>query len=99
MYAEYLHGLSGAAHDQRAFYEASRNYADGADLLGSLTGRLAGGQAAVVEKIQGFNELALALMDDFSGTSEQLTLALLAAAASPDQVVGDFLQAKMDAEN
>ena len=99
MYAEYLHGMSGAAHDQRALYEANLNYSDGVDLLGSLKVGLAGGQAAVVEKIQGFNELALALMDDFSGTSEQLTLALLAAAASPDQVVGDFLQAKMDAEN
>lgn len=70
MYAEHLHGLSGAAHDQRAFYEANLNYADGADLLDSLTGGLTSGQAAVGEKVQGFTDLACALRDDFAGTNE-----------------------------
>jgi len=52
----------------------------------------------VIEMVQGFNELVLALKNDFTGTSEEVALALLAAASRPDLAVGDFLQAEKDAE-
>ncbi|MFD1698277.1 DUF637 domain-containing protein [Halopseudomonas phragmitis] len=98
MYAEYLRGLSATANEQRQFYEENLNYSGPYDVLGSLTGGAAGSGAAVIEMVQGFNELALALMEDFTGTSEELSQALLQAAMSPDRVIGDFLQAKQDAE-
>lgn len=67
--------------------------------MAALTGGLSGSSAAVVERLQGLKELAQALVEDFGGTSEQVALALLAAAASPDRAIGDFQQARMDAEN
>jgi len=98
MYAHYLSGWSASAIEQKQFYDANLNYSDRADLSGTSFGGLAGTNAAVIEMVQGFNELVLALKNDFTGTSEEVALALLAAASRPDLAVGDFLQAEKDAE-
>lgn len=95
MYGQYLSGLQG--HEQRQFYEENLNYRQ-SDPLGALSGGAAGSAAAGLEAVQGFNELMLGLMNEPALTSEQISRAMLAAAANLDEVVSDYIQAKQDAE-
>jgi filamentous hemagglutinin len=95
MYGQYLSGLQG--YEQRQFYEENLNYRQ-FDPLGAIGGGAAGSAAAGLEVVQGFNELMLGLMNEPALTSEQISRALLAAAANLDEVVSDYIQASQDAE-